>query len=320
MDKISSSRTEITTQRTRSSAGALSREAILGQLEKILASPMFARSQRLDRFLRLTAEMTLNRQANDIKEYLLGVEVFDRGESYDPRIDPIVRVEARRLRDKLEEYYKGEGRDDPIRIRLPKGTYVPTFEIGTKLPQPDIAQHGAIATPNTRKAVSVLLVVLAIGGAAYLAAHYLPFWTEPTAATPSVFTIAVLPLENLSGDPEQEHLADGLTEALITELSKIGGFRVKSRTTTMQYKGARRSLSEIARELQADALVEGGVVGAGPTVHLKARLVDGASDTKLWAGSFDGKMEELVGVQANAAHLIADAIQRRYGSPAARRR
>jgi TolB-like protein len=309
-----SNRTKNATQSLGSSSELLSREAILAQLERILHSPVFAQSRRLDRFLRLTVEKTLSGRPDEIKEYLLGVEVFDRGDSYDPRIDPIVRVEARRLRDKLDEYYGNEGRVDPIRIRLPKGTYVPRFELVTNPAQGDQGPRGPFAARTIWKVPAVLLVVAAIGAAAYLAGYIPPRLSEPSAATYPGFTIAVLPLENLSGDPEQEHLADGLTEALITELSKIGGFRVKSRTTTMRYKGVRRPLREIARELRVNAVVEGGVLGAGPSVHLKTRLVDASSDTKLWAGSFDGKMEDLVGMQTSVARLIAEAIRKRSGS------
>lgn len=310
-----SNRTKNATQSLGSSTELLSREAILAQLERILQSSVFAQSRRLDRFLRLTVEKTLSGRPDEIKEYLLGVEVFDRGDSYDPRIDPIVRVEARRLRDKLDEYYGNEGRADPIRILLPKGTYVPRFEPVTNAAQADQAQRGPFPARTIWKAPAVLLVVAAIGAAAYHLAGYIPpRLSEPSAAGYPVFTIAVLPLENLSGDPEQEHLADGLTEALITELSKIGGFRVKSRTTTMRYRGVRRPLGEIARELRVNAVVEGGVMGAGPSVHLKTRLVDATSDTKLWAGSFDGKMEDLVGMQTSVARLIAEAIRKRSGS------
>ena len=97
------------------------------QLEKILASEVFAGSDRMSRFLRFTVDRVLQGQASHIKEYLLGLEVFDRSASYDPRIDPIVRVEARRLRSKLKQYYETEGRDDPMVIDFPKGSYVPVF-------------------------------------------------------------------------------------------------------------------------------------------------------------------------------------------------
>ena len=86
------------------------------QLEKVLAHELFARSERMGRFLRFTVERTLEGRSDELKEYLIGVEVFDRKGEYDPRVDPIVRVEARRLRSKLKAYYEGAGKSDSIEI------------------------------------------------------------------------------------------------------------------------------------------------------------------------------------------------------------
>ena len=99
------------------------------QIDRILASRWFSRSERLCRFVRFAAQHALSRGADRLKEYLVGVEVFDRGPAYDPRIDPIVRVEARRLRAKLKAYYASAGRDDQLRIEFPKGTYTPVFRL-----------------------------------------------------------------------------------------------------------------------------------------------------------------------------------------------
>jgi hypothetical protein len=96
-------------------------------LQKVLASSSFAHAERRSRFLRFTVESALGGRADQIKEYLLGVEVFDRETSYNPQIDPIVRVEAGRVRSKLKEYYEAEGREEPVVIELPKGSYVPVF-------------------------------------------------------------------------------------------------------------------------------------------------------------------------------------------------
>src|ERR1700692_3156932 len=92
-----------------------------------MAHALFARSERMGRFLRLAIERMLAGKADELKEYLIGVEVFDRKPSYDPRVDPIVRVEARRLRSKLESYYAGEGAADELIIEFRKGTYAPVF-------------------------------------------------------------------------------------------------------------------------------------------------------------------------------------------------
>ena len=97
----------------------LSTESLEPYLSRLLGSPGFLRSERLRRFVRYTVEATLEGQSDRIKEYVLGTEVFDRGDDFDPRIDPIVRVEAGRLSAKLEQYYADEGIDEPIRIRYP---------------------------------------------------------------------------------------------------------------------------------------------------------------------------------------------------------
>src|SRR5450755_304789 len=101
---------------------------IRAQLDLILRSRAFIQSHRIRRFLQFVVEESLLGQPHRLKEYLIGLEVFDRREAFDPRVDSIVRVEARRLRYKLEEYYRLEGREDSVRIVLRKGSYVPIFE------------------------------------------------------------------------------------------------------------------------------------------------------------------------------------------------
>jgi TolB-like protein len=116
------------------------------QVDRILASRWFSRSERLCRFVRFSTNYALNRGTDRLKEYLVGVEVFDRGPAYDPRIDPIVRVEARRLRAKLKTYYASAGRDDQLRIEFPKGSYSPVFRLrSSRQLRLKPAAHAAIA-------------------------------------------------------------------------------------------------------------------------------------------------------------------------------
>src|ERR1700691_1603561 len=103
-------------------------EVVRQAMAKVISSAIFADSQRMARFLRFAVEETLEGNGTRLKEIVIGTEVFDRGESYDPRLDPIVRVEARRLRAKLLAYYEGEGKDDELIIEFPKGTYQPVFK------------------------------------------------------------------------------------------------------------------------------------------------------------------------------------------------
>jgi len=129
--------------------GSVPPEAIRLELERVLACDSFAGSKRLSAFLRFVVERTLSGDTAGIKEYRIGVEVYQRGAAFDSRIDNIVRVEANRLRTKLREYYEGPGSDDPVRIEIPKGTYTPVFYpmasaiAGVPEPGPALPRHAA---------------------------------------------------------------------------------------------------------------------------------------------------------------------------------
>ena len=131
------------------------------------------------------------------------------------------------------------------------------------------------------------------------------------AASPvgRIQSLAVLPLENLSRDPEQEYFAEGLTEALITTLAKIGALRVVSRTTAMHYKGVHRPLPEIARELNVDAIVEGTVQRSGARVCISAQLVHALTDNHLWAETYDRDLGDVLALQSEVAQAIAREVQ-----------
>ncbi|MEK7405062.1 MAG: tetratricopeptide repeat protein [Acidobacteriota bacterium] len=128
------------------------------------------------------------------------------------------------------------------------------------------------------------------------------------AATPLAKSLAVLPLQNLSGDPEQEYFAAGLTEALIGDLAKIKTLRVISRTTAMHYKGAKRPLPEIARELKVDVVVEGSVIRAGDRVQIRAQLIRAANDEHLWAETYDRDLRDIPSLYSEVARTIAHEI------------
>jgi len=127
--------------------------------------------------------------------------------------------------------------------------------------------------------------------------------------TPMFRSLAVLPLVNLSGDAEQEYFADGMTEALITTLAKIGELRVVSRTSSMLYKGVRKPLREIAHELEVDAIVEGTVLRAGERVRIAAQLIDPSKETHLWAESYDRHLRDILDIQSDVARAVAHEIE-----------
>ncbi len=137
------------------------------------------------------------------------------------------------------------------------------------------------------------------------------FSVRPT----TIHSIAVLPLENLSGDPTQEYFVDGMTDALITDLAQISALKVISRTSVMQYKGARKPLPEVARALGVDAVVEGSVVRSGAKVRITAQLIYAPSDQHLWAESFEGPANDVLAIQDDVARAITERIQGKLGSP-----
>src|SRR5467141_771809 len=130
---------------------------------------------------------------------------------------------------------------------------------------------------------------------------------KPSA--PRIQSIAVLPLENLSKDPEQEYFADGMTDQLITNLAQVSALKVVSRTSAMRYKGTKKSLSEIARELHVDAVVEGAVMRAGGRVRISAQLIEAPTDHHLWAASYERDLRDVLSMQEEVTRAIVSEIR-----------
>jgi adenylate cyclase len=132
---------------------------------------------------------------------------------------------------------------------------------------------------------------------------------QPIAFVPKIESIAVLPLQNLSGDPEQEYFADGMTEELVTNLGKLKALRVISRTSMMRYKGTKKPLPEIAKELNVDGIVEGSVRRFGNRVRITAKLLHGPTDREVWADTYESALADILIMQGEAALAIADGIR-----------
>lgn len=277
-------------------------DAVRAQLERILASPMLAHSESLSRLLTYLVTRTLEGRGGCLKEYLIGVEAFNRGESFDPATDTIVRVQARRLRAKLTEYYHGPGGADALIIELLKGSYVPSFR---SRQAPETGPRGS-RLPRWLAASAAGLAA----GAVILGSV---LWRGSAPAGRSVKSVAILSLDNLSKDPAQDYLADGLTEELTTELSKTPGLRVIARTSMMQFKGGRKSVPEIARELNVDAVVEGSVLLSGDRVRVSAQLINAARNDHLWAETYDRSLNDVLAVHSELAGKIAAAVQSSLG-------
>jgi serine/threonine protein kinase/tetratricopeptide (TPR) repeat protein len=153
-------------------------------------------------------------------------------------------------------------------------------------------------------AFGLLVVLLGLGSLWLGRRSFFP----SRAGAHSIESLAVLPLDNLSGDPQQEYFADGMTEALIGDLSTISTLRVISRRSVMQYKSARKPLPEIARALHVDAVVEGTVLRAGDRVRITAQLLEAATDRHLWSGTYQREMKDVLSLQGEVAQLVAQEV------------
>jgi TolB-like protein/Tfp pilus assembly protein PilF len=288
-------------------ASGPSSDAIRSELEKTLSSKIFVSSPQLCRFLRFLVEQEIAGHGEELKEYVLAIEVFRKDHSFDPRVDTVVRTEARRLRQKLLEYYQSEGQDDPVEIILPKGSYRAVFQARQEVLSPSPASLPSTAPGPTRAiygrwiAPMIAILLAAAGG-------YLLWMRVQRAGRMRPPSIAVVPLENLSADSEQEYFADGMTDALITDLAKIRSLSVISRTSTMQYKKTKKPVQEIGRDLTVDYVVEGTITRAGDRVRITAQLIATATDRHLWADSFERAGRDVLGLQGEIARAIANQV------------
>lgn len=306
-------------------------EVIRPQLERILASPQFTNAPSIAKMLRFVVERVLDGSADRIKEYTLGVDVFDRGSDFDPRQDTIVRVQGRRLRDRLDDYYAHDGAADPVGIELPKGHYVPTFHWREPLPAP--AEIIATAAPapspyaigpaaaEPRRWTSIALVpgvalLLALGlTAAWLRKDSSATPTQAASASRATRTssqsqpsLAVLPFVDLSQARDQEYLADGLAEEILNQLAQVPAMRVIGRTSSFSFKGRNQDLREIGWKLDVAHLLEGSVRRDGNQLRITAQLVRANDGSHLWSKTYARELRDLFTVQEEIARDVASAL------------
>jgi len=256
-------------------------EAIRAQLNRILQNAQFRGSDKQRKFLSFVVNETLAERASQLKGYTIALAVYGRGDDFDPQVDPIVRVEAGRLRRALEHYYLTAGKKDPLRIEIPKGSYVPTF--GTV--QVKSAEAQRLASGREGRTVP----------------------TEPS--------VAVIPPLNLSNDEEQEYFVDGLTEELTTELARYQDFRVIATQSTMRFKGEKVDLREIGRDLGVQFLLTGSIRKGSKEIKVMTRLIDTSTAEQIWGESYkrDLTAADLIAIEEEVASRVAGAIADQYG-------
>lgn len=283
-------------------------EQVRAELERVLAAPGFREAGRLTPFLRHLVERALEGETAGLKESVLGVEVFQRAADYDPRTDPIVRVEARRLRARLEEYYQGEGAANTVRLTLPKGGYVPVFQVVEQGPG-----RGGETVFRMKKAAllaGVLVPMLAVG--LLIVARW-----GGTPGPPEVTAVAVLPFRSLNAEPANDYFAEGMTEELIDRLGRLPELSVAARGLTAGYRGDNVDPRAAARALGVSVVVEGSVRRQQDRLRVSARLVDAATGSALWTEVYDRPAGDVFAIQDEIAASVANALRVRVKPPVA---
>ncbi|MEO8052821.1 MAG: hypothetical protein ABI833_20620 [Acidobacteriota bacterium] len=254
-----------------------SRESIECEVDKILASRTFRSAAAQRDFLRYTVTEKLHGRGHLLKEYSIGIAVFRKKESFDPRLDSIVRTEAHKLRARLAKYFESEGKGDPLRIQLPLGKYTPTFSRELEGP-----------------ATAVIPV------------------SNVTFRSRQALRIAVLPFVNRSVMKQDEFFSDGLTDELSHAFTRILGLEVVARISAFQFKGQLIDIREVGRMLNVQAVIEGSVRRSGNRLRILAQLDDAVNGRTVWSECYDRKLSNLFEVQREISTTIAGELGVRF--------
>jgi serine/threonine-protein kinase len=257
---------------TNSAADPVPATAVRDQLARVVNSPGFVSSVRLCRFLTHIVNRTIDGDIDSLKEFSIAMEVFDRTSEYDPNIDAIVRVEARRLRAKLKAYYEGQGTVDPVLIGLRPGSYVPIFRWLDTQPARHREEIGA-------------------------------------APRPGRMCVAVLPFVNMSPEPEQDYFCDGISEEITNSLTRVSGLNVIARTSAFHFKGANIDIREVGQRLGANLVIEGSVRKAGEQLRITAQAIQTESGHHVWSETFRRELQDVFAIQEEIAQSVADLLR-----------
>lgn len=282
-------------------------DACRAQLALILDSKDFDATGRERRFLSHVVEEALSGRGDRIKAYSIAVEVFGRGEAFDPQTDPIVRIEAGHLRRALERYYLTAGHTDPILITIPKGGYVPVFLLRSQpllsLPQATVVSPTITHSPVRWVAflLPVMLAAILAAGASVLAWS----WTSVRSSAPETPHVLVEPFDDLTGNAAAAAIASGLKQEIVSQLSKFKDIVVMESAPE----------DGDASTAPPRFILAGSVNLSVDTFLLRVRLINRANGSVLWADSYDGRMKvaDLVEAQSDIARNVSTSLAQAYG-------
>ncbi|MEJ8574555.1 hypothetical protein [Microbaculum marinum] len=306
---------------------------ISAELERVLSSPHLGASERRRAFLRYVVEESLAGRADRLKGYCVAVAVFGRDETFDPQADPVVRLEARRLRRDLDSYYVGAGSNDPLRISIPKGSYVPHFDwldgpyphpvdavaaiTAVPPPEPETAQAVSPVESGTGNRRPYVLAGALLAVAVIVAATVWHFAIGSRTSGPEASlgpAVIVRPFEPMGDGDENRYLAAGISEDLVGNLMRFPSFRLYIPPPALD-KAEIADSGRLAREFGIGYVIDGSVRADAATIRVAAQLLDARSGQVLWTGVYDRPLEPeaLIGVQSDLAEEIATALGQPYG-------
>jgi TolB-like protein len=286
-------------------------KVIREELDRILKSGPFHPSRRRQRFLEYIVNETLAGRGERLKGYNIALEVFDRPETFDPAIDPLVRIEAARLREKLREYYGTDGQADPVRIELPKGSYTPQIEFRQQAAsgtERDLAAGSNPSQTTTRTSVGSRAALITVILLALVAAFGAWQWWTPSPDLPEKASVAVLPFANLGNDAKWGRFADGITEDIVTDLSHSKDLFVVARNSTEVYRGKPADVRSIGRDLGVNYVLEGSIQPSGDRIRVTAQLIDTRTGGHVWSNRYDRPATDLFEVQNDVTASIAGTL------------
>ncbi|KRD60891.1 adenylate cyclase [Ensifer sp. Root278] len=295
---------------------------IRDQLARIISSAEFPKGGRGPAFLSFVVEEALAGRALRLKGYTIAVEVFKRSEDF-TQDDPVVRIEAGRLRRALERYYLVAGQDDPVRIDIPKGRYAPSFTWNAPISAAPIfasvEEEGKQldhSWPRRGWLMLGLFGVIALAALTYWGSERIVEAAKRsgTAISPDEPTLVIAPFANLGDGPQAQLYTSGLTEELLTALPRFKEIMVFGRETSKSLS-PQVEASEIRGGLGARYLLAGAVRVSGPKVRVTARLLDTSDGAILWSQTYDDDLtsRELFAIQSDVASKVAAAVAQPYG-------
>ncbi|WP_172292873.1 hypothetical protein [Pseudoruegeria sp. HB172150] len=297
---------------------------VRAELASILSSALLQKSERRRNFLKFIVEETLDGRSSRLKGFTIATEVFNRDASFDGKLDPAVRLEARRLRRDLDSYYFGEGRHDPVRISIPKGTYVPCFEWHER-PAPVVTKPVEKAEPEEQEAAEakadrpkflerIGYTVLAV---ALVAVFVAGWFLGPRRGTPDhvkLPAVVVVPFEAIGGTDTEQYLAAAMSPTLVDILRRFPGMQLYG--SILSTPSPDQSPIALGQDLGAAYVLTGTVQSEGEDVRISAQLLEAATGRLIWARTFDRDLDpaDLITAQNDLAADIATEIGQPYGA------